>query len=251
MCEIVDFTLHRLRNMSIFSYHLVKTSTVAALRAIALPPRITTTPGLIHAEWMSAMTLGSAIFSPSRILPSQLVMFAQWNEESAIDHFLNETEIGKLLANGWHTRLEFMRQWGTITEFEIPNETKEIHSPDASVVAVTLARMKLLQVPRFLRWGRPVEKLVRDHPGTTLSLASIRFPRTVSTFSIWRSQKEMVDMVLGHSAVPDPKRHVNAMKERERQDFHFEFTTLRFKPISEAGQWNGQANFIPNLAKTD
>jgi len=237
--------------MSIFSYHLVKTSTVSALRAIALPPGMTATPGLIHAEWMSAMTLGSAIFSPARILPSQLVMFAQWNEESAIDRFLTGTEIGKLLANGWHTRLKFMRQWGTITEFDIPNETSGFHSPDASVVAVTLARMKLLQVPRFLHWGRPVEKLVRDHPGTTLSLASIRFPRTVSTFSIWRSEKEMVDMVRGHSAVPDPKRHVNAMKERERQDFHFEFTTLRFKPISETGEWDGRTNFVPDLAKTN
>lgn len=237
--------------MNIFSYHLVRTSTVSALRAIALPPKVITIPGLIHAEWMSAMTLGSALFSPSRVLPSQLVMFAQWNEESAIDHFLSRTKIGKILANGWHTRLEFMRQWGTISEFEIPKETAEIHPPDAPVVAVTLARMKLLQVPRFLHWGRPVEKLVRDHPATTLSLASIRFPRTVSTFSIWRSQKEMVDMVFGRSPVPDPKRHVNAMKERERQDFHSEFTTLRFRPISEAGEWNGRTNFIPNLTETD
>lgn len=237
--------------MSIFSYHLVKTSTVSALRTIAFPPRKATIPGLIHAEWMSAMTLGSALFSPSRILPSQLVMFAQWNEESAIDQFLNRTAIGHVLANGWHTRLEFIRQWGTISEFEIPCETRELKSPNSSVVAVTLARMKLLQVPRFLHWGRPVEKLVRDHPGTTLSLASIRFPRTVSTFSIWRSQKEMVDMVFGRSPVPDPKRHVNAMKERERKDFHFEFTTLRFRPISEAGEWNGGTNFIPDLAKTN
>lgn len=237
--------------MSIFSYHLVRTSTVSALRAIALPPKVTTIPGLIHAEWMSAMTLGSALFSPSRVLPSQLVMFAQWNDESAIDHFLSRTKIGKILASGWHTRLELIRQWGRISEFEIPKETAEIHPPDAPVVAVTLARMKLLQVPRFLHWGRPVEKLVRDHPATTLSLASIRFPRTVSTFSIWRSQKEMVDMVFGRSPVHDPKRHVNAMKERERQDFHFEFTTLRFRPISEAGEWNGRTNFIPDLAKTD
>jgi hypothetical protein len=41
-----------------------------------------------------------------------------------------------------------------------------------------------------------------------------------------------------------PKRHSNAMKERERKDFHFEFTTLRFKPIAEFGNWKGQSNFI-------
>lgn len=59
----------------------------------------------------------------------------------------------------------------------------------------------------------------------------------------------MTDMVHGHSSVPQPKRHINAMKERERRDFHFQFTTLRFKPIAEFGKWNGQTNTIPNLKK--
>lgn len=113
------------------------------------------------------------------------------------------------------------------------------------VVAVTIARMKYTQIPRFLRWGRPVEKQVRDNIGTTLSLASIRYPNTVSTFSIWNTQKEMIDMVHGHSKMPQPKRHVNAMKERNRKDFHFEFTTLRFKPIAEYGEWNNKRNYIP------
>ena len=54
-------------------------------------------------------------------------------------------------------------------------------------------------------------------------------------------------MVRGHSAVPQPKRHIDAMKERDRKDFHFEFTTLRFIPLSEFGEWNGKSNFIPNL----
>ena len=104
------------------------------------------------------------------------------------------------------------------------------------VVAVTLARMKLPQVPRFIRWGKPVETLVRDHPGATFAMAAIRLPRTVSTFSMWRSLREMVEMVRGHSSVPEPKRHADAMVERERKDFHFEFATLRFKLLAEYGK---------------
>lgn len=57
----------------------------------------------------------------------------------------------------------------------------------------------------------------------------------------------MTDMVHGHSPVSHSKRHSKAMKERERKDFHFEFTTLRFKPSSEFGEWNGRKNIIPNL----
>ena len=155
--------------------------------------------------------------------------------------------MGATLARGWHTRLVFLRQWGSLSDLKIDAAAGDTHDTGDPVVAVTIARMQLPEVPRFIRWGRPVEKLVRDHPGTTLSLASIRLPRTVSTFSIWKSAKEMTDMVHGHSAVPQPKRHHDAMKERARKDFHFEFTTLRFKPIAEHGEWNGRKNYIPSL----
>lgn len=233
--------------MSIFTYHLVKTSYLSALKAILFPPKPFHNSGLIHMECMTAMTLGSAITSPSRLFSKQVAVFAQWNDEASVDQFLIENKFGRVLSKGWHTRLIFLRQWGEITKFQIPEVTLELEPLDSPVVAVTLARMKLFEIPRFIRWGKPVEKLVCDHPGTTFSLASIRHPRTVSTFSIWRSQKEMTDMVLGHSNVHAPTRHVDAMKERKRKDFHFEFTTLRFKPLSEFGEWNGRNNLIPLL----
>ena len=65
--------------------------------------------------------------------------------------------------------------------------------------------------------------------------------------TIWKSQEEMTNMVHGHSKTPQPKRHVNAMKERDRKDFHYQFTTLRFKPIGEYGSWNGNSNIIQTL----
>lgn len=233
--------------MSVFTYHLVKTNYFSALKIHLFPPKPKNIQGLIHAEIMTTMTLGSPIFSPSRMLIRQIAVFAQWEKESDIDNFLTKNNLGKILSKGWHTRLTFMRKWGKFNKFEISDETTEFENPDSPVVAVTIARMKFLEIPRFIHWGRPVEKLVRDHPATTLSLASIKFPNTVSTFSIWKTQKEMTDMVHGHSKVPKPERHADAMKERDRKDFHFEFTTLRFKPISEFGEWNGQRNIIPNL----
>lgn len=233
--------------MTVFTYHLVKTNVFTALKAYFFPPKAKKNPGLKHMECMASMTLGSAIFSPSRMLIRQVAVFAQWENEEAIDTFLEKNKIGKALSKGWHTRLIYIRQWGKTSEFDIPKESQELDDPEAPVVAVTLARMKLLQVPRFIRWGRPVEKLVRDHPGITLALASIRLPRTVSTFSVWKSLKEMTSMVHGDSTVPKPKRHSDAMKERERKDFHIEFTTLRFKPISEVGEWKGRTNIIPKL----
>ena len=233
--------------MNIFSYHLVKIPFAFAIKGLFSSPINKQTKGLIHSEYMTAMTLGSPILSSSRFLIKQVAIFAQWENEEALENYLNKEKFGEILNKGWHVRLAFMREWGKISGFKIPEQKAKLDNKSSTVVAVTIARMKPFAIPRFLKWGRPVEKLVRDHSGTLLSLASIRFPNTVSTFSIWKTQKEMTNMVHGHSEIPKPKRHSNAMKERERKDFHFEFTTLRFKPISEFGSWKGQGEFILNL----
>lgn len=192
------------------------------------------------------MRLGAPIFSPDRMRLGQLAMFAVWEDQQAIEGFLKEHRLGQIFARGWHVRMSFLRRWGNVSEFDGLPEVAEEMDQESPVVAVTLARMKLPQVPRFIRWGRPVEEQVRDAPGVRLALAAIRLPRTVSTFTIWNSQREMVEMVRGHSNMDRPQRHANAMKERDRKDFHFEFTTLRFAPISEHGSWNGE-RFLPNL----
>ncbi len=231
--------------MSVFTYHIVKLSCFSAGKMMFFPMRAKHIDGLIHAETMSIMTLGSPIYSFSRIFNRKVVVFAQWENEKAIHHFLDTNPLGRKLIKGWYVKMKFIRQWGSISGFKIPKLEKVVENQNDAVVAVTIARMKYLEVPRFIRWGRPVEKLVRDHSGTTMSLASIRYPNTISTFSIWKTQKEMNDMVYGNSTMPNSKRHMNAMKERNRKNFHYEFTTLRFKPIAEYGVWNNKSNFIP------
>ncbi|MCB8944878.1 MAG: hypothetical protein H6658_14105 [Ardenticatenaceae bacterium] len=231
--------------MTLFTFHLAKVGIFTTVKALLLPPDKNTIPGLKHAECMIKMELGVPIVSPARMQLQTLAMFAAWENQAAVDDFLENAKLGYALARGWHVRMEFMRRWGHISEFDGLAESVGEQNPSAPVVAVTLARMKLPQVPRFIHWGKPVEKLVRDHPGTTLAAAAMRPPRTVSTFSIWKSQQEMVDMVRGHSSVPQPKRHAEAMIERNRKDFHFEFTTLRFKPIGEYGEWAGRTDFVP------
>ena len=192
------------------------------------------------------MTLGARILSPARMQLRHLTMFAGWESHGAIDDFLARTRLGRDLATGWHVRMAFQRRWGYVSAFDGLAESVGEQDPAAPVVAVTLARMKLGQMPRFIRWGWPVEELVRDHPGATLAIAAMRLPRTVCTFSVWRSQREMLDMVRGRSQVPRPSRHAAAMAERQRKDFHFEFTTLRFRPIAEYGSWEGRTAILPS-----
>jgi hypothetical protein len=196
---------------------------------------------------MFPMQLGASILSPWRWQLGRVAMFAAWEDEAAIDEFLASTALGRTLAGGWHVRLRFLRRWGRVAAFDGLPPTAGETDPDAPVVAVTVARVKMLQVPRFIRWGKPVERLVRDHPGATLALAAGRPLRTVCTFSVWRTARDMTDMVHGHSAIPAPDRHSVAMVERKRKDFHLEFTTLRFTCLGEHGEWDGRTSIVPSL----
>lgn len=193
------------------------------------------------------MQLGAPTVSPVRMQLRHLAVFAQWVDEAALEAFLADHPLGRRLDRGWHVRLAFLRQWGSLADLPGLSGRGQRTDPVEPVVAVTIARTRFVELPRFLRWGKPVERLVRDHPAVTLATAAVRPPRTVSTFSVWRTARDMVDMVHGRGGQPAPDRHRTAMAERRRRDFHHEFTTLRFRPLSEHGTWDGGAHLVPGL----
>lgn len=228
--------------MTVHTFHLAEIPAHATARALMCPP---SARGLVHAECLALMRLGAATLSPDRMQLRRVAMFAQWRDEDDVDRFLVDDALGRQLADGWHVRLQFLRRWSTIAALpDLPARAGNWES-DEPVVAVTLARMRLPQVPRFLAWGKPVERLVRDHPATTLALAGFRPPRTIATFSVWRTVREMEEMVHGRSATEDAGRHAAAMAERDRRDFHHEFATFRFRPLSEHGAWQGRTGIVP------
>ncbi|WP_313405008.1 hypothetical protein [Aeromicrobium sp.] len=205
-----------------------------------------TVAGLDHLECLSLMRLGAPVVSPDRLQLRRLAVFAQWQDEPTLERFLTHDPLGRSLATGWHVRLEFLRRWSSIAAFAgLPTRAGAWRQEDP-VVAVTLARMRVPEVPRFLHHGRPVERLVRDHPGATLAVAGFRPPNTISTFTVWHSTRQMLDMVHGRSNVAEPMRHAAAMRERERRDFHHEFATFRFRPLSEHGSWEGRTGLVPS-----
>ena len=50
----------------------------------------------------------------------------------------------------------------------------------------------------------------------------------------------MTEMVHGRSDVPSAHVHQVAMAEQRRKDFHYESTFMRFRPLSEHGEWQGR-----------
>lgn len=232
------------------TFHLAELPAGVTARALLRPPSGTTTPGLDHAECLALMRLGAPVVSPDRLQLRRIAVFAQWRDEDAVDRFLSDDALGRHLATGWHVRMEYLRRWSKLAALPGLPARAGTWDRDEPAVAVTVARMRMPEVPRFLHWGRPVERQVRDHPGTTLALAAIRPPRTISTFSVWRTVREMEGMVHGRAAhAPDQgpadRRHADAMVERRRRDFHQEFATFRFRPLSEHGAWEGRTGIVP------
>jgi hypothetical protein len=128
---------------------------MAGSRDLVRPPWARTVPGLRHAECLAMMRLGSSPVSPARLQLGRIAMFAEWEDETALERFLTNVRLGRQLAGGWQVRL------------------------------------RLPELPRFPHWGRPVERLVANHPGAIFATAAIRPPRTFSTFSVWRAVRPL------------------------------------------------------------
>ncbi|TIC88658.1 hypothetical protein E8D34_03000 [Nocardioides sp. GY 10113] len=228
-----------------FSYHLAELPARTTARAMARPPRPGQVPGLRHAEVLAFMQLGAPTASLERMQLRRVAVFARWEEEGALDRFLEHHPLGIALSTGWHVRMEFLRRYGTLACLpDLPTKAGDWDRGEP-VVAVTLARLQLPQLPRFLKWGKPVERLVVSHPGATIALAAMRPPRHFSTFSIWRSVEEMTAMVHGHSDVENREVHAAAMREQARRDFHHESAFMRFRPLAEHGRWQGRDRLLP------
>jgi hypothetical protein len=229
------------------SFHLVELPARVSTGTLMRPPNHTTVAGLQHAECLVLMRFGAPIVSAARLQLRRFAMFAQWDEECSLDSFLDSHPFGRRLAAGWHVRLQYLRRYGAVAALgDLPEKAGD-WDLDEPIVAFTLARMKLCELPRFLRWGRPVEQLIARHPAAVFSTGAQRPPNTISTFSIWRTVREMTEMVHGRGDMPNAHVHQTAMAEQRRKDFHHESTFMRFRPLSEHGVWQGRQLLPQNL----
>jgi hypothetical protein len=231
--------------MEIFSYHLLQAPVYSVAARLLSSASLRRVPGLRHAECLLPMRMGDAVASRRRYDFGSLVLFAFWEGEAHLERFLEAPAYRVFTLPHWHIRLRFYRRWGSYAGLDDATTYPELAEPEGPVVGVTFARLKLSQTLRFARWGKPVEAQVRDHPGLMRAAVAFRPLDTFSTFSIWRSEHDMLGMVRGRRAEIDGTSHRDAMRERVRQDFHYEFTTMRFVPLSEHGPWPEPMPVLP------
>lgn len=193
-----------------------------------------TISGMTYAEPAFTVPLAGRIPRPH---PRRIGLIAGWEEDAALDRFLDSHRVGKAMAGGWHTRLEPLRCFGSWSALPgLPD--KELPVDDAEpVAALTLGRLRFLRTRSFLKAGGPAERDAVANPAVVAStgLGRIAGPRLVSTFSIWRSAGAMREYAFGKAG-----SHQAAVRADRATPFHHESAFIRFRPYASQGLWDGR-----------
>jgi hypothetical protein len=218
----------------IVSVHLADVGPLRAQRLLLGGPRPQAVAGMTSAETALTAPLGERLPRPNL---GRIGLIAAWEDEDAVGRFLDSDPHGRLLAHGWHARLQPLRCFGSWSAMPgLPKKELPVED-DEPVVALTLGRLRFLRARPFLSSGAPAERDAVADPAVIASTGFARpaMPRLVSTFSIWRSAAAMREYAFGKAG-----SHQAAVRADRARPFHHESAFVRFRPLASHGSWDGR-----------
>ena len=217
----------------IVSVHLAEVGWRRAPGMLRERPRLDDVPGLTYAEPVLSTPLRDG--PVPRPGPGRVGLIAAWDDDGAIDRFLDEHPIAARFAAGWHVRLEPLRVYGSWSRMPgLPTREQPVDGEEP-VAVLTLGHTKLHRGVPFLRASEPAERAAVGDPAVLASTGFLRPPRFVSTFSLWRSAAEMREYA--HSS---EGAHQAAVRADRAKPFHREAAFIRFRPYASRGSWGGR-----------
>jgi hypothetical protein len=217
----------------ILSVHLADVGPRTALRFLRRGLDAASVPGLRYAEPAITAPLGRRVPAP-RLGRAGLI--AAWDDDAALDEFLDGHELARPLADGWHVRLEPVRAYGAWSALpDFPAEEQPVGA-DEPVAVLTLGRLKLPRLIPFVRASSPAERQAIADPALIAATGLARPPRFVATFSLWRGAAAMRAYATGAAG----RSHLEAMKAHRARPFHHESMFARFRPYAAQGEWDGR-----------
>ena len=182
--------------------------------------------------------------SPPTPHPNRSALLAVWEDETALDAFLQESPVvERWRVHGketWHVRLEPLHSHGTCDgkdPLEGLRSSRARAEPAVTVTYVTLRNKGL--VPFFRIFPKVRNELV-THPGFRGGIfLSEGPPHTYYrnfTFSIWSS----LDQAMNFGYQRRASVHAEAMRRVCEEVWHHEFWFARFRPYASAGTWSGR-----------
>ncbi len=210
----------------IASMHIADVGTSRAARALRRTPA---TPGLVYADMLLAARLGGGVMP--RPQPGRVALFAVWRDDAALDRFLAEDPLARLLDGGRALRLAPLRVSGAWRGLPELVAGERAVRDDEPVAVLTYGRLKPHRAPAFLLASARAEADAVADPALAFGTGLARLPRLVSTFSLWRSAGAMRDFAYRGAG------HTGALHAVAERDFHRESIFIRFRPYGATGDW--------------
>jgi len=215
------------------SVHVADVGTRAALRVLRAPPKAADVAGLRHATTALTAPLSGSVRPRPDLRRAALIAF--WDDDDALDRFLADHPIAGSLGDGWHTRLDPLRAWGTWPGLPPDIPTGRTTDHDGPAVVLTLGRLRLTRALRFLRTSARAEANVVGAPGLIWATGLAR-PPFVATCSIWETTRALSTYAYGQR---DPA-HPDAIAADRAKPFHHRSAFIRFRPYGAQGRLAGR-----------
>ena len=166
--------------------------------------------------------------------------FAIWQEEAALNRFLEASPIAREWqergAETWHVWLQPIHVGGSWQGMKLLEGLQTVEVPNAPVVVLTRADVRLSKVPVFWLWAtyRAVTD-VREAPGFVAGVAMTERPFVeVATFTVWRSYDDATNFAYRRQA------HQGIIARNDQERIFKAFSAGYFHPYRSAGTWRGQ-----------
>lgn len=213
--------------------HIADLPISEAVRQLRRPPDRSRTPGLVHADVGAAAPLRRR--SPLPVLqPRRVGVIAFWESRDAAHRWIT-SNADRPLGAGWHAVLEPLRAYGDWPGLPPGISRSRSTDYDGPSVVLTLGRVRLPHLGRFLRTSRPAERAAADDAGMAWGTALAHLP-FVATCSLWTSTEHLEHYAYDDRADPHPA----AIAEDRRKNFHHRSAFVRFKPLQVAGGLAGR-----------
>ncbi|MBC3842798.1 spheroidene monooxygenase [Streptacidiphilus sp. 4-A2] len=214
------------------SAHIVEVGAREAIAALRARPRVGAVEGMRYAETWLMSPLRTGLTPSTKV--TGVALIAAWEDDESLDRFESHP-LARVYQPGWRARFEPVRTVGAWPGLpDLPRQ--EQPTDDQPVAVLTMARLRLNKAGAFMMAAAPAEREALHHPAFLEGTSFLRPPNLVSTFTLWRTAREMRQYTVGSY----PGGHVEAMRKHEEQVFHHETLFVRLRPYAVEGLWNGR-----------
>lgn len=200
-------------------------------------PALEAAPGLAMARVFALADLDTA--TGGTPTPTRWGLLCGWDSADARDAFLDGSTILTPFVDAaresWSLALDAVRVTnGALAGWAPSTEHVERLSRDEPVAVMTYARLKARYVPVFTRDNRRIVRALAGTAGHTWRLGLYDHLMARATFSLWRTQGDMVRFSYGAESLHKPVQR-RALDAPWGHDWFF----ARFRPVASSGTWGG------------